>query len=109
MALEYEIKDTENSFRLGIGSYVLAEVMYKSDKCTTPMSKDDAEKLIKHIKNHFELMYPVETLDEEEYEPSDFYKFLESLEKEDGDCEDESCSKMGADLMKLMFLKAMLD
>lgn len=105
MALEYEIKDTENSFRLSIGSYVLAEVMYKADKCATPMSREDAEKLIETIKNHFELQFPVESLDAEEYEPSNFYKFLESLEEDD----DDSHSKLSDDLMKLMFLKAMLD
>ena len=107
MALKYEIKDTENSFRLGIGSYVLAEVMYKADRCTTPMSREEAEKLIETIKTRFELQFPVESLDEKEYEPSDFYKFLESLE-EDGN-EEESHSKLSEDLMKLMFLKAMLD
>lgn len=103
MDLKYEINDTENSFRLCIGSYTLAEVMYKADRCTTPMSKEEAEKLIETIKNHFELQFPVESLDAEEYEPSDFYKFLESLE------DDDSHSKLSDDLMKMMFLKAMLD
>lgn len=107
MALKYEIKDTENSFRVCIGSYVIAEVMYKADRCTTPMSREEAEKLIETIKNHFELQFPVESLDAEEYEPSDFYKFLESLEGNEDD--DEKHSKMSDDLMKLMFLKAMLD
>lgn len=105
--LEYEIKDSENSYRLCIGSYVLAEVMYKADRCTSPVSKEEAERLINRIKTHFELHYPIELLDEKEYEPSDFYKFLESLEEDDDG--EESCSKMGEDLMKLMFLKAMLD
>lgn len=105
MSFKYEINDTENSFKLCIGSYVLAEVMYKADRCTTPMSREEAEKLIENIKNHFELQFPVESLDAEEYEPSDFHKFLESLEEDD----DEKHSKMSSDLMKLMFLKAMLD
>ncbi len=106
MALKYEINDTENSFKLCIGSYVLAEVMYKADRCTTPMSREEAEKLIENIKNHFELQFPVESLDAKEYEPSDFHKFLESLGEDD---DDGKHSKMSDDLMKLMFLKAMLD
>lgn len=104
MDLKYEINDTENSFKLCIGSYVVAEVMYKAERCTTPMSREEVEKLIENIKTRFELQFPVESLDEKEYEPSDFHKFLESLEDDD-----EKHSKMSDDLMKLMFLKAMLD
>ena len=79
MALEYEIKDSENSFRLNLNSYTLVEVMYSAERCTTPMPKERAEELINKIKNLFELEFPVETLNEEEYEPSEFGKFLESL------------------------------
>lgn len=111
MVLKYEIKDTGNSFRLGISSYTLVEVMYSTERCTTPMEKDGAEKLIGRIKGAFEFDYPVETLNEEDYEPSEFYKMMESVfGDDDSDCDDDSCdSTMGRDLMKMMFLKAMMD
>lgn len=100
MALKYEIKDTENSFRLNINSYTLIEVMYKTERCTTPVEKEEAKSLIDGFKDRMEFLHPIQGLDEKEYEPSDFIKFLEDLSDDDS---------MGGDLLKLMMLKAMMD
>ena len=109
-AFEYKIKDTDHSFRVGIGAFSIMEIFYKHERCSTPVTKEKAEELANTFKAMVESAYPIDTLNKEDFEPSGFAKMLESLMEDDDDCDDDcDCgSSSASDLFKMMMLASML-
>lgn len=95
---EYDIKDTDHSFRVGLGHFSLAEIYYKHPRCETPVTKEKAEELANSLKAMIETQYPIEALNAEDYEPSESFKMFEEM-MEDDDC---------PTLLKMMALSSMM-
>lgn len=95
---EYVIRDTDHSFRIGLGNFGLAEIFYEHDRCQTPVTKEKAEELANSLKAMIETQYPIEALNAEDYEPSEIGKMFEEM------MEDEDCPT----LLKMMALSSMM-
>lgn len=108
-AFEYIIKDTDHSFRVGLGAYGLMEIFYKHPKCQTPVTKEKAEELANTFKAMIESAYPLDSLNKEDFEQSKFGKFLEKM-MDDDDCDDDcGCSSPTAsDLFGMMLMASLM-
>ena len=98
--MEYTIKESDDgSFNLLVNNYTLVKLFYKGERVRSPITRERAEELINTIKCMVETEYPIDTLDEEDYQPSEFHKMLDELVED----------KDGAEsLMKLMLLSELL-
>lgn len=92
------VHDEDGFFNLMVGHYTIVKIFYKSDRVASPISKEKAEEFINTFKCMVESEYPSDSLNEDDYKPSLFDKFLESLDEE----EMES-------LAKIMALGAVMD
>lgn len=88
MVLEYEIKDRDGQLCIVLDAHLIFGVYYQSERVASPISKEDAEKLVNELKCRFETEYPTSELDEEEYKShtdeliNGFLRYL----CDDGDC-----------------------
>lgn len=98
--MEYIVKETgHDSFAIVLNGFILADIYFKSENASTPVTKEVAENWANLLKITMESHYPVSELDEDDFQPSEFEEVIESMI--DGGADKE-------DVFKMMMLGALL-
>ena len=82
-AFQYKIEDSDHSYRVTLGNFGLVEIFYEHERCSTPVTKEKAEEIANTVKAMIESQYPIDSLNAEDYEPSDFAKMMEEMMEDD--------------------------
>ena len=68
MSFEYDVEEVrEGHLTVHINGFSVVDVCYNAEKCTSPLNKEEAEKLANELKIRLESSHPIDTLDEDEY------------------------------------------
>lgn len=82
--VEYRVRDNDDgAIHVLLNNFTLVKVYYESERVRTPVSREKAYELANTIKCMVKSEYPTSEIDEDDYQPSGFSKFLESI-GEDG-------------------------
>ena len=78
--VEYEVIDREGEIILLCGDYRVATLYYESEHTATPLTKEEAEKIMDIVRTMVEDKHPASELDDEDFEGSgimgDFFKYM---------------------------------
>lgn len=78
--MEYEVVyEEEGAWNLQVNGFGIAKIYFEAERCSSPLSSEEAKEILETVKCLVESKHPASELKEEDYEPSDFGKFLKAL------------------------------